>query len=81
MKSEAEIIGEATLRILRASPPISLCRKSLIIEISREYSEMYELEMHVDNSMTYEAILWLLIHSSNYPYDVSEDKPILGSSC
>ncbi|SFF36608.1 hypothetical protein SAMN05216563_1296 [Phytobacter palmae] len=79
MKSEAEIIGGATLRILRSSPPRLLCRKSLMIEVAKEFSELYELDMHVEDSMAYEAVLWLLINSSDYPYNIPKENPFLNS--
>lgn len=50
-----------------------------MIEVAKEFSELYELDMHVEDSMAYEAVLWLLINSSDYPYNIPKENPFLNS--
>ena len=68
MKTESEIIGAATRRLLQSRPFEKVTRKMLIQEISREFSEIYETGDSVEDSLIYESALWLLINPFDSPF-------------
>lgn len=72
MKTEAEIIGAATRKILESNPSAGISRKQLIEELTREYLELYETGKVANDSLIYESVLWLLI---NQPASVHLQDP------
>ncbi len=72
MKTEAEIIGAATRKILQSNPSAGISRKRLIEELTREYLELYETRALTNDFLIYESVLWLLI---NQPASVDLQDP------
>ncbi|MGY6029857.1 hypothetical protein [Phytobacter sp. AG2a] len=72
MKTEAEIIGATTRRILESNPSAGISRKRLIEELTREYLKLYETRTLTNDFLIYESVLWLLI---NQPASVDLQDP------